>query len=112
MRHILQTATDALNISSIQRIAYLNPEERTFLTSKTGRPDRAAPRQGEVIADMGRTIPVTLAYVEDELEGKAIVARIVRLIVDDRLVIDFSEVREWAQEHVASYRRRLERDGG
>lgn len=55
---------------------------------------------------------MTLAYVEDELEGKAIVARIVRLIVDDRLVIDFSEVREWAQEHVASYRRRLERDGG
>lgn len=111
MRRILQTATEALNIAKIDRIAYLNAEERIFLTNKTGRPDFASAKQGEVIADMGRVIPVTLAYIDDEDEGIAIVARLTDLIAhSDRTAIKFSDAHEWARERVASYRYRASED--
>lgn len=69
---ILQTATEALDTSEIDRIAYLRPPERAFLKQATGRSDTANPGQGEVIIEMGDAI-VTLSYVDSELEGRLIV---------------------------------------
>ncbi|WP_459383867.1 hypothetical protein [Arthrobacter humicola] len=104
---ILQTSTDALNVTRIDRIAYLNAEERTFLTTTTGRPDFATPGQGEVIADMGRAVPVTLAYIDDQLEGSLIVARLTDLMANyDWPVIRFADVREEARKEVAEIRYR------
>lgn len=65
---ILQTATEALETSEIQRIAYLCPRKRTYLTRTTGHPDPAHTGLGEVIADMGGEI-VTLTYVDSGLKG-------------------------------------------
>ena len=108
---ILQTSTDGLNVTRIERIAYLNVEERTFLTTSTGRPDFATPGQGEVIADIGRGVPVTLAYIDDQLEGSLIVARLTELIAnDDSPVIRFSEVREDARKRVTAIRHREAED--
>lgn len=109
---ILQTATDAINVERIDRIAYLNREERIFLTETTGRPDYATPEQGEVIVDIGRAVPVTLVYVEDQLEGSLIVARLTDLIANsDSSVIKFAEVRKDARDRVAEMRYR-DSDGG
>ncbi|SDM01363.1 hypothetical protein SAMN04487916_12131 [Arthrobacter sp. ov407] len=108
---VLHTSTDALNVTRIDRIAYLNAEERTFLTTTTGRPDFATPGQGEVIADMGRAVPVTLAYIDDPLEGSLIIARLTDLIANyDWPVIRFSDVREDARKEVAEIRYRESED--
>lgn len=56
---ILQTATEALDTSEIQRIAYLCPRKRTYLTRTTGHPDSAHPGLGVVMVEMGDEI-VTL----------------------------------------------------
>jgi hypothetical protein len=105
---ILQTATNSLNVAEIKRIAYLKPEERVFLTAKTGRPDFASPEQGEIIADMGGVIPVTLAYIDDELEGTLIVGALTDLIAHyDQGVINFDEIQTEAQAHAAGIRGRL-----
>ena len=108
---ILQTSTDALNVTRIDRIAYLNADERTFLTTTTGRPDFATPGQGEVIADIGRAVPVTLAYIDDQLEGSLIIARLTDLIANyDWPVIKFADVREDARKKVAEIRYRESED--
>lgn len=103
--HVLQTATEALNVSRINRVAYLSPGERIFLTEKTGRPDFSTPDQGEVIADIGHVIPVTLCYVDDELEGQLIVSSLTQLIAyETQGVIDFSRIQQEAREQVARLR--------
>jgi hypothetical protein len=108
---ILQTSTDALNVARIDRIAYLNAEERTFLTTTTGRPDFATPGQGEVIADIGRAVPVTLAYMDDQLEGSLIIERLTDLIANyDLPIIRFSDVREDARKKIAEIRYREAED--
>ena len=108
---ILLTATDSINITRIDRIAYLNAEERTFLTQQTGRPDFATPEQGEVMVDVGRAVPVTLSYIDDKLEGSFIVARLTDLIANyDWPVINFAEVREEARKRVAEIRYRESED--
>ena len=82
------------------------------MTRTTGRPDYATPDQGEVIADIGRAVPVTLVYVEDQLEGSLIVARLTDLIANsDSSVIKFAEVRKDARDRVAEMRYR-DSDGG
>jgi hypothetical protein len=105
---LLQTATDSLNVAEVKRIAYLNPEERVFLTAKTGRPDFASPEQGEIIADMGGVIPVTLAYIDDDIEGSLIVGALTDLIAHyDQGVINFDEVQTEAQAQAAGIRGKL-----
>lgn len=105
---LLQTATDSLNVAEVKRIAYLNPEERVFLTAKTGRPDFASPEQGEIIADMGGVIPVTLAYIDDDIEGSLIVGALTDLIAHyDQGVINFDEIQTEAQAQAAGIRGQL-----
>lgn len=77
----VRTHKESLNVSKITSIAYLNPAERQFLTDKTGRPDFADADQGEIIADIGRVIPVTLGYLKDDLAASLIVEKLTNFII-------------------------------
>jgi hypothetical protein len=106
----LQTATELVNLATIIRIAYLNPDERRFLTEKTGRPDNGPAGQGEIIADIGAIVPLTLGYTDDVEEGALIVAYLTGEIArgdaaPGNEIIAFSDVQE-------GIRRRLHPVGG
>lgn len=111
---ILQTDTDGINVSSIKRVAYLSVHERYFLSEKTGRPDPGNFGLGEVIADVGKAIPVRLTFVDDELDGSFIVAALVKVLAHGEQkdeVIDFYEIRDVALRKAEEYRRRTAESG-
>lgn len=108
MRFIM-TYTESLNCSKVSRIAYLNPEERQVLTDKTGRTDFAASDEGEVIADMGRVIPVTLGYLKDDLVAHLIVRKLTAFIIGSwPSTIDYESVA--AEAELEAARRRAEEE--
>lgn len=106
---ILQTDTEGINVATIKRVAYLSRVERDFLREKTHRPDYGAWNLGEVIADIGRAIPIHLSYVEDALDGSFIVSALVQVISHSETkdeIIDYHEVEAKALQDAADYRRR------
>lgn len=105
----IRTRTESLNVSEINRIAYLSPTERRRLSDKLRRPDWHRPDDGEVVADMGRVEPVILGYVDDKDVGSHIVAMLTDFAIGvGPAVIDYDYVAERAAVEVKVIRYQAE----
>lgn len=104
----LLTRTESLDVTKIARIAYLTNEQSKFLTAKTDRPFDFRfmhSDMGELIADMGKGTPVTLAVLKDELVGSLVVRILTEMIAPPgEGVIVFDDVMELAVTEAAELR--------